>query len=502
MAATGIADRLERSVGEWLYKALLEICGGVTGRDEDNRGVNVSIESDASLESHRSFLKKISRGSISFPNGRDFETVTAQPQYGKPHDIEVKVAIKYFYRQLHLSARRAGLKNALDRQNDDKKYITIISDLGLEREIYSARELGELIAITMEKYANDDDDVDNDIKISDNIRSDRNGLICIVTRERALVLKDAGRLQCPVRFCTKWAKGEKGMWWHQRKEHNAEHIDAVNSACSISNCRAIVVFNPLKFSLDMWLQSSTEGCKKEDKDGFSFIKDGDLEGLKELISEGKFCPKSTLDRNGSGSVLWAAGCGDLRVIRYLIEDCGCDPEEEQRGKRSFSARRPLHWAARNGHYEVVKYLVDHCKVNLDASTKDGTTAFCWASWQGQTRIMQFLYNSGCDVHKKNAFGCNAVQWAAQGEIDVEGMEFMLSTKCDFLLINSNGHGCVHKAAQRGRNVCKWLFEHPDEIPLGILQVGPDAEGLCPSDLAGEFLHKYCFSFIDKNFQRA
>lgn len=45
-------------------------------------------------------------------------------------------------------------------------------------------------------------------------------------------------------------------------------------------------------------------------------------------------------------------------------------------------------AARNGHLNVVEYLVTSCKVNIDACTSDGTTAFCWASWQGHLDIMK------------------------------------------------------------------------------------------------------------------
>jgi ankyrin repeat protein len=48
----------------------------------------------------------------------------------------------------------------------------------------------------------------------------------------------------------------------------------------------------------------------------------------------------------------------------------------------------LHWAARNGHLPVVKYLACECEVDLEAATIDGTTAFCWACWQGHQNIME------------------------------------------------------------------------------------------------------------------
>ena len=45
-------------------------------------------------------------------------------------------------------------------------------------------------------------------------------------------------------------------------------------------------------------------------------------------------------------------------------------------------------AARNGHLAVVEYLVSLCGADIDAATADGTTAFCWAAWQGHLEIMQ------------------------------------------------------------------------------------------------------------------
>ncbi|KAK1748374.1 ankyrin repeat domain-containing protein, partial [Skeletonema marinoi] len=79
-------------------------------------------------------------------------------------------------------------------------------------------------------------------------------------------------------------------------------------------------------------------------------------------------------------------------------------------------RTPLHWASRNGHLEVVKYLVSNCAdVDINATTQDGTTAFCWASWQCHLHIMRFLRDAGMN----------------------------------FYTVNANGHTALHKAAQRG-----------------------------------------------------
>lgn len=187
--------------------------------------------------------------------------------------------------------------------------------------------------------------------------------------------------------------------------------------------------------------------------------------------------------------MWAAGSGHLSVCRFLVEECDCDPNQPQRGKRSFSGRTALHWAARNGHLSVVDYLVRDCGVDVESSTVDGTTAFGWACWQGHLPIMEFLSNRHCDIHRVNSFGCNAVLWCAQGKGDIATMEWLQSRRCDMTKVNSNGHGALHKAAQRGQwDVCLWFFNRfvtaAANIQDALRLVGPDKEGYCPSDLAG------------------
>lgn len=131
-------------------------------------------------------------------------------------------------------------------------------------------------------------------------------------------------------------------------------------------------------------------------------------------------------------------------------------------------------------------------MDIDATTSDSTTAFCWASWQAHLPVMKFLHEKGADIRKENSFGCNAVLWCAQGKGTVETMKWLESIGLNLLSTNTNGHTVLHKAAQRKRkDLCEWLctsvFESADgnDTRRSLLDlIGPDTEGFCPSDLAG------------------
>jgi ankyrin repeat protein len=281
------------------------------------------------------------------------------------------------------------------------------------------------------------------------------------------------------------------------------------------NVLAVVVYAPIRHRAKREESYTSKECPGEESDVYDHARTGNLANVKQAIEvqcarvmndtivmngtfhhflcfswQNGFDPRESLDRNGASLLLWAAGSGHLHVVKYLIEECSCHPDHGQEGKRSFSGRTSLHWSARNGHLNVVQYLVDKCDVDIDASTADGTTAFCWASWQGHLKVMKFMHQRGADVHKANSFGCTAVLWCAQGEGTVEIMDWLQSIGLSLVTTNSNGHGALHKSAQRKRSpLCSWLCSSVYENLTGnnaevFNTIGPDTEGCCPSDLAG------------------
>lgn len=395
-------------------------------------------------------VDRLVRSTISFPNKREDDV------NGKPHNVEIRIALKLF----HQTRKRKR----------ETPYIELTSDMGLTRCIQSPFELAQILC----QVLNQEWDV----------RVNASGILCLVTPLRSQLLRLHGRLPCP--SCITWCKGEKGLWWHQQQAHGVDHAAATERAASERSTLAMVPYNPQQVFCTTGGQVLKNVCRPAlatDEDNvFEFARQGNLDALQNLARGLNLA--DMWDRKGASPLHWAAGSGQLAVVQYLIQECNCNVDVGQRGKRSFSGRTALHWAARNGHLEVVQYLVEDCRADMDATTIDGTSAFGWACWQGHLQIMKYLHRNDCDIHKTNTFGCNAVLWCAQGEGNrLEAIQWLHDAGCEMSLVNSNGHGALHKAAQRGRaDLVEWLVDNVSEIDFAW--IGPDADGCCPSDLAG------------------
>ena len=450
--------------------------------------------------------------SISFPKNNN--GTNGKGNNGKPHDIETRLALTLYHqwkRRNH--STQTEPKTTETTQSNG---ITITSDLGLSRELHSPRQLADLMVPLLEE------DFRNNPQwnISPDVRSQSSGILSMISLERSQMLRLAGRLPCP--YCIQWCKGEKGLWWHQQQYHKIEHSSAtvVAQATTISSGAMVLYAGPNTNSNSERIAADNKvigeqsaGQCNENNCPMDFVRQGNLDGLREAVQKHGYKPSTTFDTKGATPLMWAAGGGHLHIVRYLIEDCSCDPCQSQKGKRSFAGRTALHWAARNGHIEVVRYLMTLARISdqdttksipihklLEAKTQDGTTAFGWACWQRHIQVMECLFEHGCDIHALNSYGCSPVLWCSQGTNGngLQALKWLRDKGCTLRLVNHNGHGVLHKAAQRGqRDVAEWLVEEecsslfnsraPTETStknIFLTMIGPDVEGYCPSDLAG------------------
>ena len=256
---------------------------------------------------------------------------------------------------------------------------------------------------------------------------------------------------------------------------------------------------------------------------------------------------------GRTALHWAARNGHGHIVEYLLS-------QTQTAATSNHTLPTCGSSATTREHET-----GPLSVLLEAKTTDGTTALGWAAWQGHLDVLRILYRHGCDVHTVNHYGCNAALWAAQGgrtggtstekikvkpsdgnpapvviekkpattvveeaeqTLDVQTLEWLDSVGCDLYHKNHNGHGVLHKAAQRNaHSVVQWFVSHKlglqgdpkEEATEDSLQddclistknegvgakrlldlIAPDGEGCTPSDLAGmEGFHTLALCLVD------
>jgi ankyrin repeat protein len=491
--------------------------------------------------SNTNHLREMISSSIIFPNKSTPSCENGEMDLsGKPYDIEVRVVLQLYHqwrRQQQQQQQKASVADptTVDRSgtiehssNGSVSSITLMSDLGLSREISSPQQLAELLSPLLE------DEIGDNLHwgLTPDVRCQASGVLSLITWERSQALRETlGMLPCP--HCISWCKGEKGLWWHQQLYHQQVHEQATAVAQATSNKElAIVVYNSFANddrstpSNEDWNSNIPRRPKQEvtTTDPFKCIQEGNLTRLQYLVDHGNLQQQlaTVMDRNGATPLMWAAGGGHLTMVRYLIDHCHCDPMTPQRGKRSFSGRTALHWAARNGKLPVVQYLLtwaaDTSSLTsssssspsrktqmLEATTRDGTTAFGWACWQRHLDVMVYLHQEGCMVDGVNCFGCSPVLWCSQGCTGdgLAALQWLQACGCDMHRVNNNGHSVLHKAAQRGQHtVAEWFVQdcikkerdwkaNDAVLPLTNIEdsmlvalVGPDVEGYCPSDLAG------------------
>eukprot|EP01130_Rhizamoeba_saxonica_P005191 TRINITY_DN2077_c0_g1_i2.p1 TRINITY_DN2077_c0_g1~~TRINITY_DN2077_c0_g1_i2.p1 ORF type:complete len:400 (+),score=74.93 TRINITY_DN2077_c0_g1_i2:80-1279(+) len=146
---------------------------------------------------------------------------------------------------------------------------------------------------------------------------------------------------------------------------------------------------------------------------------GDLELLIPCIQEDPELINDR-DRQGSSALLLAASFGHLDIVKYLIEELGCNIHDQRTDGSTCILR-----AASRGHTELVQWLLENGANILDRDRCEDTSAM-HASAGGHLETLKLLQEYGSDVKNERS---------------------------------SSGSNCLIRAASRGQvHIVKWLVE--------------------------------------------
>jgi Ankyrin repeats (3 copies) len=268
--------------------------------------------------------------------------------------------------------------------------------------------------------------------------------------------------------------------------------------------------------------------------------DGDLQSLQCMVATAMMTSSSSdtnntyealqqllqsTDRHLSTAEHWAAGGGHLNCLKYLFEqqemiskeytstehNIECNNEvvranDDVTGKdrkptktrriRRRDGKTCLHYAARNGQLECIQYLIHDISNDVNETSGDGTTALHLACYGGHLETIVYLVDkAGANVKACNDWGCTVAHWIAmtlnQCSATVEEICCLLyyTYGVSFVQRQSQGHGPLHKAAQRrNRHIIEWMMSTKNRFGAclsneQIVEVGlPDDGGHTPSEI--------------------
>lgn len=169
----------------------------------------------------------------------------------------------------------------------------------------------------------------------------------------------------------------------------------------------------------------------------------------------------------------ACGMGYYDLAEYLIKELDLSPNDEQVQFSDgpddchcleYFKKTPLHTAAEMGQTVLCRLLVENgAKIEAEGFYwRD--TPFLKAALNGHLDTCQYLVSVGGDINAKDAFGKNALHYAAwMGRMDL--VLWLISKGFDVNNRESfNSETPLHKAATSGHtSTCKLLIEHGADI---------------------------------------
>lgn len=157
----------------------------------------------------------------------------------------------------------------------------------------------------------------------------------------------------------------------------------------------------------------------------------------------------------------ACNRGHLPVVKYFVEECGCDPSRAESGKS------PLLSAVCGNHVHIVKYLAGINRVQVVGPKAQELSLVDIAVELRSLEMVKFLTLSlKCNpIHVKN--GVTTLHAAAKlGQLSI--LKHLFSLKCDPNIRGWCGRQPIHIAAVKGYlNIVKYLIEEQSCSPSSL-----------------------------------
>ena len=157
----------------------------------------------------------------------------------------------------------------------------------------------------------------------------------------------------------------------------------------------------------------------------------------------------------------ACFCGFVPVVKYLIEECDCDPLQPEGVKR----RTPLEGAVLGGNVDVVKYLANNKHLNVSNDYKTNSSLVFFAVHSSDLKMVKYLVEFlDCDPNCKFDYLAPLHVAAILGNFNI--FVYLINcSKCDPDVKALYGQKHIHYAAGFGHlNIVKYLVEQKGYDP--------------------------------------
>ncbi|XP_048242792.1 multiple epidermal growth factor-like domains protein 10 isoform X2 [Haliotis rufescens] len=166
--------------------------------------------------------------------------------------------------------------------------------------------------------------------------------------------------------------------------------------------------------------------------------DGDLEGVRRLLSAGDVNINCRVW--GMTPVMEAARWGHIQVVK-LLECKGADVLLVDDG-----GNNTLHWACVSGNLVTVKFVLSLNVLDINSRGVGSRTPVIWAAVMGHSEVVKLLMNEGADVSLVDDVGESILHWACVRR-DVRIVQ-SLNVK-DIDVKNNNGRTAVDMVISMG-----------------------------------------------------